>query len=360
MEAGIVGLSNVGKTSLFNALTSAEAEVAEYPFTTTKPHVGEVIIPDPRLDRISEFITSEKTVHAHFKLVDLPALAEGGEGMGRSFLADVQMVDAIVCVARCFDDEAVMHPAGSINPVRDVETVQVELILTDMAVLEGVVDRATRAARAHDERAVFRLALCEKAQPILADEKPLRAGDWDERELAELIQLGMLSLKPMLIVANIAEDNMPNGGERTEELRAWAERAGGMSIVPLSIKVESELAQLEGEEHDELLEAMGLAEPATSVVAHAIFKLLGYQYFYTAGKKQNRAWPVRIGSTAPQAAGVIHTDFERGFIRVEVYNIADLFEFGSEKAIREARKMRVEGKHYVLQDGDLCHFLFNV
>jgi GTP-binding protein YchF len=360
MEAGIVGLSNVGKSSLYNALTGARAEVADYPFTTTKPNVGEVRIPDRRLERIGDFITSEKVIHAQFKLVDLPALAEGGEGMGRSFLSDVQTVDALVCVARCFEDDNIMHPRGGINPIGDVEAVQVELILTDMAVVESVMDKAKRHARSGEDRAKYRVAVCEKAQAVLADELPLRSAEWDEREQAELKAIGMLSVKPLLVVANIGEDDMPDGGGAVEELKQWAARAGGMSVVPLCVKVESELAELEGEEHDELLEAMGLAEPATAVVARSIFTLLGYQTFYTAGKKENRAWPVRIGSTAPQAAGVIHTDFERGFIRVEVYNIEDLFELHDEKAIREAGRMRVEGKGYVMQDGDVCHFLFNV
>jgi len=360
MEAGIVGLSNVGKTALFRALTGANAEVADYPFTTTKPNVGEVIIPDERLDRLAEFVPAQKIVHAHFKLVDLPALAEGGEGMGRSFLSDVQTVDALVCVARCFEDASVMHPAGSIDPVRDVEAVRVELILADMNTVENVSDRARRYARSGDEKARFRVSVCEKAQEILSEEKVLSTAEWSEEELAELRALGMLSLKPMLVVANIGEDELPGGGERVSALRKWAEETGNMQVVALCVQIESELKELEGEEHDEMLQAMGLEKPATAVVAQAVFDLLGYQCFYTAGDKEDRAWPVRKGATAPQAAGTIHSDFERGFIRVEVYPIEDLFKLGTEKAVKEAGRMRVEGKNYVMKDGDVCHFLFNV
>ncbi len=360
MEAGIVGLPNVGKSSLFNALTGAHVDVADYPFTTTKPHVGDVKIPDSRLERLATVVKTQKVVHAQFKLVDLPALAPGGEGMGRSFLSDVQTVDALVVVARCFQDEGVMATGGKVDPVRDVENVQVELILADMTVLENAIDRSSRYARAGDDKAKFRVKVCEKAQAIVADEKPLSTVDWPEEEYAELRSLGMLSLKPMLIVANIDEGDMPDGGEAVGRLRAWAERAGGLAVVPLCGKVESELAELEGDEHDEMLEAMGLTEPATAVVARAIFDLLGYQSFYTAGPKEDRAWPVRKGATAPQAAGDIHSDFERGFIRVEVYQIDDLFQLGSEKAVKEAGRMHTEGKNYIMRDGDVCHFLFNV
>jgi ribosome-binding ATPase len=360
MEAGIVGLPNVGKSSLFSALTGARVEVAEYPFTTTKPHVGDAKIPDPRLDRLATVVTTQKIVHAHFTLVDLPALGSGGEGMGRSFLSDVQTVDALVCIARCFQDEGVMPTDGVVDPVRDVETVQIELILADMGVLENAIDRSSRYARAGDDKAKYRVKVCEKAQLIVAEEKPLSSVEWPEDEFAELRSLGMLSLKPMLIVANIDESQLPTGGESVAKLNAWAEAAGGLAVVPLCIKVESELAELEGEEHDEMLEAMGLSEPATAVVARAVYDLLGYQSFYTAGPKEDRAWTVRKGATGPQAAGVIHSDFERGFIRVEVYQIDDLFELGSEKAVKEAGKMHTEGKNYVLRDGDVCHFLFNV
>lgn len=360
MEAGIVGLPNVGKSSLFNALTGARAEVADYPFTTTKPHVGEVKVPDPRLERLATIVPTQKVVHAQIKLVDLPALAPGGEGMGRSFLSDVQTVDALILVARCFHDEGVLASGGKVDPVRDVENVQVELILADMTVLENAIDRASRFARGGDDKAKFRVKVCEKAQQIVAEEKPLSTVDWEEAEYAALRSLGMLSLKPMLVVANIDEGDMPDGGASVQRLRDWAEKAGGVSVVPLCVKVESELAELEGEEHDEMLEAMGLTEPATAVVARAAFDLLGYQTFYTAGPKEDRAWPVRKGATAPQAAGVIHSDFERGFIRVEVYQIGDLFELGSEKAVKEAGRMHTEGKNYVMREGDVCHFLFNV
>jgi hypothetical protein len=359
MEAGIIGLPYVGKTCVFNALTSLGVRAES---SSAKPNVGVVAVPDPRLDVICKYIQTKKVIPATLQLVDVAGLVAGaseGKGAGNKFLAHVRDVDALLHVVRCFDDPAVPHIDGSVDPVRDVEEVETELALADLEVAENSLHNAQRKARTGDKESRARLALMEQCVACLGEGKPVRSLELGEDDHRLLRSFAMLTLKPVLFVANVAEDDLAGESDHVEKLRAYVSQQGG-EVVPVCAKLESELAELDAAERGEMLKAMGLVEPALNVLARAAYKALGLQSFFTAGPKENRAWTIPIGATAPQAAGVIHSDFERGFIRVEVHSVEDLQQYGSEKAIREAGKLRVEGKSYVMQDGDVCHFLFNV
>ena len=364
MEAGIVGLPNVGKSTLFNALTlSHGAEASNYPFCTIEPNVGIVPVPDPRLDTINSFIETKNIIPASLRLVDIAGLVRGasqGEGLGNKFLSHIREVDAIMQVVRCFEDSDITHVDGEVNPVRDIETIETELMLADMQSVESALDKAKRVARTGDKDGKLRVALMERCQAALDEEKPLRLVEFEDPEHLKILRgHGFLTLKRVLYVANVAEDDLAGESELVDRVRAYADSNGG-KVVPVCAKLESELAELEGDDRQEMLESMGMEEPALALVARAAYELLGLQSYFTAGEKEIRAWTVPIGATAPQAAGVIHTDFERGFIRAEVYHVNDLVEHKSEAAIKSAGKMRSEGKGYVMQDGDVCHFLFNV
>ena len=363
MEAGIVGLPNVGKSTLFNALTAVGIASENYPFCTIEANIGAVAIPDPRLATINRYFETEKIVPAIFQLVDIAGLVRGasrGEGLGNKFLGNLRNVDAILHIVRCYEDENVMHVDGSVDPLRDVETIDTELMLADLQSVEGMIERGEKTVRTGGPEAKRRLEILADCQARLSDAQPIRGLTYDDPLSNRLLKdVQLLTSKRVLYVANVGEDDLEGKSPNVEKVRQRA-AAEGSEVVPISARLEAEIAELAEADRAEMLASVGLAEPALAVLARATYRLLGLQSFYTAGPKEIRAWTIPIGATAPEAAGVIHSDFERGFIRVEVYSVDDLAKHGSEKAIKEAGKMRLEGKAYIMQDSDVCHFLFNV
>lgn len=362
LSVGIVGLPNVGKSTIFNALTAAGAESANYPFCTIDPNVGVVAVPDPRLQRIQKFIPTDKVIPASVDIVDIAGLVRGaskGEGLGNKFLANIRETDAILMVARCFSDENVIHVEGSVDPIRDIETIELELILADLDGVDRRLKRAQSAAKSGNAEAKAEAALCERLSAHLGDQHVARSLPMSDDETALLKTFNLLTAKPVLYCCNVDEDSLPDGNAYSDLVRERA-RVEKAEVVVVCGKIEEELSTLEASEKLEMLQAYGMTEPALAQLTRACYKLLGLQSYFTAGVKEIRAWTIKVGATAPQAAGVIHSDFERGFIRANTYTLADLEEHHTEAAIKSAGRMRAEGKEYVMQDGDIVHFLFNV
>jgi GTP-binding protein YchF len=361
LQCGIVGLPNVGKSTLFNALTKAGIAAENYPFCTIEPNVGVVEVPDPRLDALAKIVNPERVVHATVEFVDIAGLVAGastGEGLGNQFLAHIRETNAIINVVRCFEDPNVIHVAGKVDPISDIEVIETELALADMQTAEKALHRFSKQARSGDKDAAKLVALLERCIAQLNEAKPVRAMGLSDDEMLLIREICFITAKPAMYVGNVADDGFTNN-PLLDRLTEYATKQGAPTVA-ICASIEAELGEMEEADRVEFLADMGMEEPGLNRLIRAAFKLLGLQTYFTAGVKEVRAWTVPIGATGPQAAGVIHTDFERGYIRAQTIAYEDFVALGGEQKAKEAGKMRAEGKDYVVQDGDVMNFLFNV
>ncbi|WP_432371310.1 redox-regulated ATPase YchF [Staphylococcus chromogenes] len=363
LTAGIVGLPNVGKSTLFNAITKAGALAANYPFATIDPNVGIVEVPDTRLTELEKIVNPKKTIPTTFEFTDIAGIVKGaskGEGLGNKFLSHIREVDAICQVVRAFDDENVTHVAGRVNPIDDIEVINMELVLADLESVEKRLPRLEKLAKQKDKTAVNEVRILTQIKEVLENGQPVRSIDFNEEDQKYVNQAQLLTAKKMLYIANVGEDEINDtDNEKVKTIREYAEQEGSEVIV-ISAKIEEEIATLDDEDKEMFLEDLGIEEPGLNILIRKAYELLGLATYFTAGVQEVRAWTFKEGMTAPQCAGIIHTDFERGFIRAEVTSYDDYVAYNGEQGAKEAGKMRLEGKEYIMKDGDVVHFRFNV